>query len=154
MVSAIRNETLTENEAAPDLADIRATLARVDEELERLRFEGQRTKALSFEKERLVKVDWGRTQQLYPVRLRVEAWDRVGLLRDMTSLVSEQKVNIASVVSTEHEDSTCTISLTVHIKDVEQLSRLFSRLEGVRGVVSVARSNFYEFVEGQRSTSG
>ena len=106
------------------------------------------------EKERLVRVDWGRTQHLYPVRLRVEAWDRVGLLRDMTSLVSEQKVNIASVVSTEHEDSTCTISLTVHIKDVEQLSRLFSRLEGVRGVVSVARSNFYEFIEGQRSTSG
>lgn len=56
LVSAIRNETLTENEAAPDLADIRATLARVDEELERLRFEGQRTKALSFEKERLVKM--------------------------------------------------------------------------------------------------
>ena len=106
------------------------------------------------EKERLVKVDWGRTQHLYPVRLRIEAWDRVGLLRDMTSLVSEQKVNIASVVSTEHEDSTCTISLTVYIKDVEQLSRLFSRLEGVRGVVSVARSNFYEFIEGQRSTSG
>ena len=93
------------------------------------------------EEGRLVKVEWGRMQHLYPVRINIEAWDRVGLLRDLTTLVSEEKANIASVVTTEHEDGTCSTYLTVHTRDIGQLSRLFSKLEGVRGVISVARSN-------------
>ena len=91
------------------------------------------------EEGQLVKVSWGKTQTLYPVRLRIEAWDRVGLLRDITSLVSEERVNIASCVSEEHED-TSIISLTVYIDGINQLSRLFSKLEGVEGVTSVART--------------
>jgi len=92
-------------------------------------------------KERLVKVDWGRMQHLYPVRLKVEAWDRVGLLQDITTYVSEQKANIASVVSTEHDDGTASIYLTVHTTGIAQLSRVFSKLEGVKGVVNVVRSS-------------
>ncbi|MBI2856176.1 MAG: bifunctional (p)ppGpp synthetase/guanosine-3',5'-bis(diphosphate) 3'-pyrophosphohydrolase, partial [Chloroflexi bacterium] len=92
------------------------------------------------EKERLVQVNWGKAQTLYPVRLRIEAWDRVGLIRDITTLVSQDKVNIASMVTTEHEDSSCSIILTLFTTGVGQLSRLFSRLEGVEGVFSVARS--------------
>ena len=92
------------------------------------------------EKERLVQVNWGKTQTLYPVRLRMEAWDRVGLLRDITTLVSQDKVNIASVVTTEHEDGSCLVILTLFTTGVGQLSRLFSRLEGVKGVFSVVRS--------------
>ena len=93
------------------------------------------------EKERLIKVDWGRVQQLHPVRIRIEAWDRVGLFRDITTLVSEDRVNIASVISTEHEDGTCSISLIVHTTGIGQLSRLFSKLEGVKGVISVVRTD-------------
>jgi GTP pyrophosphokinase len=92
------------------------------------------------EKERLVHVNWGKSQTLYPVRLRIEAYDRVGLLRDVTTLVSQEKVNIASVITTEHEDSTCSTYLTLYTIGVGQLSRLFSRLEGVEGVFSVTRS--------------
>ena len=92
------------------------------------------------EKERLVQVNWGKSQTLYPVRLRIEAWDRVGLLRDITTLVSQEKVNIASVLTTEHEDSSCSTYLTMYTTGVGQLSRLFSRLEGVDGVFSVVRS--------------
>ena len=92
------------------------------------------------EKERLVQVNWGKSQTLYPVRLRIEAWDRVGLLRDITTLVSQEKVNIASVLTTEHEDSSCSTYLTMYTTGVGQLSRLFSRLEGVEGVFSVVRS--------------
>lgn len=92
------------------------------------------------EKDRLVQVNWGKSQTLYPVRLHIEAWDRVGLLRDITTLVSQEKVNIASVLTTEHEDSSCSTYLTMYTTGVGQLSRLFSRLEGVEGVFSVVRS--------------
>ncbi len=91
------------------------------------------------ETERLVPVDWGRKQTLYPVRIRIQAFDRVGLLRDTTSLVSEERVNIASCVSEEFEDISI-ISLTVYVESIDQLSRLFAKLEGVKGVISVTRT--------------
>jgi GTP pyrophosphokinase len=89
----------------------------------------------------MVKVDWGQTKQLYPVRLTVSAWDRVGLLRDITTQVSEEGVNIASVVTTENSDGIATISLTLYTMGIAQLSRLFSKLEGVRGVINAVRSS-------------
>ena len=93
------------------------------------------------EMQRMVDVEWGQTTELYPVRVTIQAWDRVGLLRDMTTLVSEQRVNIAAVITTENPDGTATISLTLYTTGVGQLSRVFSKLEGVRGVISATRSS-------------
>ncbi len=91
------------------------------------------------DRDRLVPVAWGHSQSLYPVRLRIEAWDRVGLLRDISSTVSAEGVNIAAVVTQEQDDSTVLTHLTLHVKGMEQLNRLFSRLEDVRGVTSIVR---------------
>ena len=93
------------------------------------------------EPERLIRVNWGATKQLHPVRLSIEAWDRVGLLRDITTLVSADKVNIASVVTHENDDGTVTIQLTLFTTGVDQLSRLFTKLEEVQGVISVTRAS-------------
>ncbi len=91
------------------------------------------------EQERIVNVDWGVERQLYPVRVKMKAYDRVGLLRDITVAVSEEHVNIASVVTQELEDGTVTIELTLHTTGLEQLGKLFAKLEGVRGITSVTR---------------
>ncbi|MDP6453387.1 MAG: bifunctional (p)ppGpp synthetase/guanosine-3',5'-bis(diphosphate) 3'-pyrophosphohydrolase [SAR202 cluster bacterium] len=92
------------------------------------------------EKERLVTVGWGKTQTLYPVRIQVRAWDRVGLLRDVTTAVSDEGVNIAECVSEEYADMSI-ITLTAHIRGIDQLSTLFFRLEGVKGVIGVTRAH-------------
>ncbi len=92
------------------------------------------------EKERLVTVAWGKTQTLYPVRIQVRAWDRVGLLRDVTAAVSDEGVNIAECVSEEYADMSI-ITLTAHIRGIDQLSTLFFRLEGVKGVIGVTRAH-------------
>jgi GTP pyrophosphokinase len=92
------------------------------------------------EPERIVQVAWGAIQELYPVRVRMKAYDRVGLLRDITTRVSEDRVNIASVVTTEQSDGTVTIELTLHTTGLDQLGKLFARLEGVQGVTSVSRA--------------
>ena len=92
------------------------------------------------EPERLVSVSWGKTEVKYPVRIQVRSMDRVGLLRDVTSLVSGENVNIASCVSEEYDDVSI-ITLTVHVSGIDQLSRLFFKLESVNGVTSVTRSN-------------
>jgi len=91
------------------------------------------------EKERLIKVEWGPKEQLYSVPVRIEAWDRVGLLRDISAVVAEERVNIAAVSSSNHNDQTTSIFLTLETKGLGQLSRLLSKLEGIRGVISVAR---------------
>ena len=93
------------------------------------------------EKERLVRVSWGPSQNLYPVRVEIIALDRVGLLRDVTTLVSAEKVNIASVVTTENPDGTAVVTLTLYTTGMDQVSRVFNKLEGISGTISVIRAN-------------
>ena len=91
------------------------------------------------EPERIVSVSWGKVRDLYPVRVRIDAYDRVGLLRDVTMSVSEERVNIASVVTEEMSDGSGVMELTLHTTGLDQLGKLFAKLEGVRGVTSVTR---------------
>ena len=93
------------------------------------------------EPERIVDVSWGEAKELYPVRVCIEAYDRVGLLRDVTVRVSEERVNIASVITQERSDGTVIMELTLHTTGLEQLGKLFAKLEGVRSVTSVTRAN-------------
>jgi len=76
----------------------------------------------------------------YPVRVQVRSMDRVGLLNDLTYVVSSEKVNIASCVSEEY-DGVSIITFTLHVRGIDQLSRIFFKLESVRGVMTVTRSN-------------
>jgi len=92
------------------------------------------------EKERLVSVEWGSGVQLYPVVILVEAWDRVGLLRDITTLIAGEKINVASVTLSDHEDHSISVFITLTTKGVTQLSRLLSKIEGIGGVINVVRS--------------
>jgi GTP pyrophosphokinase len=91
------------------------------------------------EKERLVPVEWGQADQLYPVSIQVEAWDRVGLMRDITTAVAEEKVNITSVSLAEGDGQTISVFLTLETKGLAQLSRLLKKIDAVRGVLGVTR---------------
>ena len=75
------------------------------------------------------------------MRANIEAWDRVGLLRDISTVVSAEGVNIASVVTRESGVGRAFIELTLHTSGMPQLSRLFSKLAGVKGVLTVRRVN-------------
>ena len=55
-------------------------------------------------------------------------------------MVSGENVNIASCVSEEY-DGISIVTLTLHVSGIDQLSRLFFRLEAIRGVMTVTRSN-------------
>jgi len=91
------------------------------------------------EQDRLVPVEWGQTDEMYPVHIQVEAWDRVGLMRDITIVVAEEKVNIASLVSRNHDDHTVTMDFTLETQGLAQLSRLLKKIESVRGVIRIVR---------------
>lgn len=92
------------------------------------------------EPERLVEVSWGIRQEAHPAAIVVTAEDRVGLLRDVTTVITEAKVNITSISSANHRDGTVALHLTIEITDIGQLSKLLSRLERLRGIISASRA--------------
>ena len=91
------------------------------------------------EKDRLIPVAWGETDALYPVQVQVQAWDRVGLMRDTTTLVADEKINIAAVSLTNNDDQTVSIFLTLETANLAQLGRILVKIEGIRGVISASR---------------
>jgi GTP diphosphokinase / guanosine-3',5'-bis(diphosphate) 3'-diphosphatase len=92
------------------------------------------------EQERLVPVSWGNTHtQSYPFGVRLEAWDRVGLMRDVSSMAADEKINLLSINSVTHPDRTVTMRLTVEVGSVESLSRILQRFEQIRDIYEVRR---------------
>ena len=90
--------------------------------------------------DRLVPVDWDmEASQVYPVSIKIEAWDRTGLLRDIATVVAAQRVNMAAASVHVYDDKTAVVSATVEVDSLSQLSRLLERLEQVRDVHTVAR---------------
>ena len=90
--------------------------------------------------DRLVEVEWETgARQVYPVSIKIEAWDRTGLLRDIAGVIAESKINLSGADVQVYDDRTAVISTIVEIQNLTQLSRLLERLEGVRDVHTVAR---------------
>ena len=90
--------------------------------------------------DRLAEVEWEQgTRQVYPVNIKIEAWDRTGLLRDIAAVIAESKINLSGADVQVFDDKTAVISTIVEIKNLTELSRLMERLEGVRDVHTVAR---------------
>ncbi len=86
-------------------------------------------------------MDWSPRddQQLYSVPVIIEAWDRDGLLRDVAIAVSEDRVSMTSVEALSHPDGHATLKATLRIAGIDQLSRVFTRIERVKGVMGVRR---------------
>jgi GTP pyrophosphokinase len=90
--------------------------------------------------ERLVEVEWDRSaRELFPVQLKIEAWDRTGLLRDIATVIAAEKTNLTGVEVQVYDDKTAVISAGVEVASLSELSRLLERIEGVKDVHTVAR---------------
>src|SRR5438552_3473871 len=89
---------------------------------------------------RVVPVDWDvGANHLYPVAIKIQAYDRQGLMRDIATVIAENHVNMSSLEVKVHEDKTAVVSATVEIDSLAQLSRLMEKIEGVRDVHTVGR---------------
>jgi GTP pyrophosphokinase len=89
---------------------------------------------------RLIDVEWEReATQTYPIAIRVEAYDRTGLLSDITQVVAENKVNIVAAQVGVTPDHTAVVVATLQVQSVSQLARVMSRIENLKDVISVQR---------------
>ena len=92
--------------------------------------------------DRLVEVAWGHIDGSYPARLRVDGSDRMGLIHDLCGVIRDEKMNLHRMTSGEDLGRASTrVDFTVYTSGLDQLARLFSKLEAIPGVASVRRIN-------------
>jgi GTP pyrophosphokinase len=93
------------------------------------------------DRERMIEVDWGaEVTETHPVKVRVEAYDRQGLLRDIAGVVADEAINMsAASVVTRKKDHMATTTVTLEIADIDQLSRVLARIEQLPNVVEARR---------------
>ena len=93
--------------------------------------------------ERVVEVDWGESDDAnYPVELTLFAYDRQGLLRDISNVLADEDVSVLEVqTKTDKKKMQAVMDLSVEVPSLPSLSRMMSRLEQVANVTSVRRKN-------------
>ena len=90
--------------------------------------------------ERFKPAAWGHLKNLNPTIVQIEAYDRIGLIRDITDVVWGEKTNLHSINSQEDDkNGTCKIQLTVYTRDLGQIIRLLGKMESIAGVYNVKR---------------
>jgi GTP pyrophosphokinase len=90
---------------------------------------------------RVLRVEWNLdADSLLPVRIRVEALDRRGLLRDVSDVMALERLSIDGVNSdTDPNDHIATIVMRTAVRDSEQLGRVLQRLNAVPNVLRALR---------------
>ncbi len=92
--------------------------------------------------ERMVAAHWGDAAEGdYTARVRVDAEDRQGLLRDISGALADERVSILSTRSRSDESAgLARVELAVQVAGLEQLDRLMRRLERIPSVIAARRA--------------
>ena len=90
------------------------------------------------DRERLARVSWGEPKNTYPVDIRIKAYDRDGLLRDVSTVIAEESINMKQV-QIDVDQSQATFDLTLEVGNISQLSRVLTILENLPNVMEARR---------------
>ncbi len=94
---------------------------------------------LARQPERGIEAHWGaRTTSVFPVDIAVQAHDRQGLLRDVSEVLSRERINVTAV-NTLSRRHVATMFFTVEVEDLGQLRRTLAQIGEVPGVFAAAR---------------
>jgi GTP pyrophosphokinase len=89
--------------------------------------------------ERLIEVSWGRERRTFPVQVAVRAFNRTGLLHDISGILTREDVNIVSVGVGKKNENPVTLHFTMEITDITQLTRLLAKISNVTNVIEARR---------------
>ena len=79
--------------------------------------------------------------QTYPVEIYIKAYDRAGLLRDVSQLLANEKLNVLEVSTrTNRDDNYAVMLLTVEIPNLDLLGRLLGRINQLPNVIETRRN--------------
>jgi GTP pyrophosphokinase len=92
--------------------------------------------------ERVLEVEWssGDAGGL-AIEIAINAYDRRGLVRDLTDVLAQEKLSIQAMsTTTDRAQGTAHVRLSTEVGDLEQLARIERRLKAVANVVEVRRA--------------
>jgi GTP pyrophosphokinase len=89
--------------------------------------------------ERLIQVSWGSPTATFPVPVRVKAYDRSGLLRDISTLLAEEDVTMSKASVEVNRSNMAFFDLLLEVRDVGHLSRILDRMERLSNVIEARR---------------
>lgn len=99
-------------------------------------------KLIAQQPRRAIKAYWqahfGRYQ---PVAIQVEAYDRRGLLRDLTAILDKEKVNIARAELINSDDGIARMQFAIEVAGLNHLSRLLAKIEQQPSVIHARRTS-------------
>ena len=97
------------------------------------------------EPQRILEVSWGgKVSQMYPVDIDISAYDRTGLLRDVSLVLANSDVNVVAVnTKSEKKDHLAYMQITVEIDSLSKLGRVLNKLNQLPNVLTVRRSRSY-----------
>jgi len=89
----------------------------------------------------LIDADWGGVQdKTYNIFIHIEAYDRQGLLSDVSQVLTDEKVDVIGVNTLSNkEDQTADMTITAEIIDLDQLGRVMDKIKQLQNVISVKR---------------
>ncbi len=90
------------------------------------------------EKERLIKVSWGQPGKTFTVPVQIKAYDRQGLMADISNVISDENVSLIDM-SLKINQHLAVIKLILGVKGISQLSRILTRLENLPNVFEAKR---------------
>jgi GTP pyrophosphokinase len=90
------------------------------------------------DRERLVMVSWGEAKNTYPVPVQMKAYDRDGLMRDVSTLIAEEGINMGKV-AVEVNNNLAIFDMILEVRDLAQLSKVLDRLENLANVLEAHR---------------
>ena len=95
------------------------------------------------EPERIIQVSWGEApRQTYTVDVDIEAYDRTGLLRDVTMLLDTAHINVtAMLTASDKGQNTVNMTITLEIRDFAHLSHILARLNQLPNIASARRKH-------------
>jgi len=90
------------------------------------------------DRERIIKVNWGAAPKTYPVPVLIKAYDRAGLMGDISNILNEEGINILDVqLKVSHH--LAYLTLVLEVGDIAQLSRVLTRIENLPNVTEAQR---------------
>jgi GTP pyrophosphokinase len=93
--------------------------------------------------ERLIEVSWGTEVRTFPVLVYVQAYDRAGLVHDISGVITKESINIASL-NVARQRNLATLYITLEVTDIGQLGLVLARIGKIPNVVEVRRQTRYE----------
>ena len=92
------------------------------------------------DRERIVKVSWGEPKRTFPIPVQVKAYDRQGLMGDITNILNNDGVNMTDI-NVKVSQNLATIYINLDISDISQLSRILTKIENLPNVMEAHRLN-------------